>query len=262
MFFSSPAEACPTDRDHAPELVTLANFVSKASLLAEQATVHSVEPHTEEGRNYSFAAVPAAWNRNVLAEMDPKQGSQTSDEVHGSPPGWQTVSSQRLFLFHELDGFPVGSAEYLHDGRMKDKVVLMSRRSIRSSQKVHNWAQAVSSAEQAGASAVIVFNDLDAMEPFRMGLFGEKLPSIPAFMISGKDGASLGSLSRDSEVIIVRRALSAKHSWPWPWPPGPGQVGLDLCQLTLATSVATCRWTHRRHRPGAGTVLPCILTLS
>jgi len=222
--------ACPTDRDHAPELVTLANFVSKASLLAEQATVHSVEPHTEEGRNYSFAAVPAAWNRNVLAEMDPKQGSQTSDEVHGSPPGWQTVSSQRLFLFHELDGFPVGSAEYLHDGRMKDKVVLMSRRSIRSSQKVHNWAQAVSSAEQAGASAVIVFNDLDAMEPFRMGLFGEKLPSIPAFMISGKDGASLGSLSRDSEVIIVRSVLtSASSPSPPPWPLAGGRIA-DIAQ--------------------------------
>ena len=207
------AEACPTDREHAPELVTLANFELKASLLAEQATVHSLEPQTEEGRNYSFAAVPAAWNRNVLVEMDPKQGNQTSDEdVHGSPPGWQTVSSQRLLLFHELDGFPVGSAEYLHDGRMKGKVVLMSRRSIRSSQKVHNWAQAVSSAEQAGASAVIVFNDLDAMEPFRMGLFGEKLPSIPAFMISGKDGASLGTRSRDSEVIIVRQGAKTCDS--------------------------------------------------
>ena len=30
--------------------------------------------------------------------------------------------------------------------------------------EVHNWAQAVSSAEQAGASAVLVFNDLDVQE--------------------------------------------------------------------------------------------------
>jgi hypothetical protein len=29
---------------------------------------------------------------------------------------------------------------------------------------VHNWAQAVSSAEQAGASAVLVFNDLDVQD--------------------------------------------------------------------------------------------------
>ena len=30
--------------------------------------------------------------------------------------------------------------------------------------EVHNWAQAVSSAEQAGASAVLVFNDLDVQD--------------------------------------------------------------------------------------------------
>ena len=166
-------------------------------------------------KKFSCAAVPAAWNRNVLASVDPEKGGQeerpgqsatSSSEVTHAPgsPGWQTVSAQKLQLFHELDGFPVGSAEYLQDSRMKNKAVLMSRRSIRSSQKVHNWAQAVSSAEQAGASAVVVFNDLDAMEPFRMGLFGEKLPSIPAFMISGKDGSSLGAKSRDSEVLIVR----------------------------------------------------------
>ena len=29
---------------------------------------------------------------------------------------------------------------------------------------MHNWAQAVASAELAGAGAVVVFNDLDAME--------------------------------------------------------------------------------------------------
>ena len=69
--------------------------------------------------------------------------------------------------------------------------------------QVHNWAQAVSSAEQAGASAVVVFNDLDAMEPFRMGLFGEKLPNIPAFMVSGKDGLALCS-SKDCDLLIVR----------------------------------------------------------
>ncbi|CAE7265880.1 unnamed protein product [Symbiodinium necroappetens] len=226
--------ACPiVDSVHAPELVTLANFESKASLLAEQATLHSLEAETE-AREDSFAAVPAAWNRNVLAEnsaeaQETAKPSAGSD-VYGSPPGWQTVSAQRLRLFHELDGFPVGSAEYLQDSRMKDKAVLMSRRSIRTSQKVHNWAQAVSSAEQAGACAVIVFNDLDAMEPFRMGLFGEKLPSIPAFMISGKDGAILGTKSRDSEVLIVRSVLtSATSPSPPPWPLAGGRVA-DIAQ--------------------------------
>ena len=214
-------EACPiVDSVHAPELVTLANFESKASLLAEQATLHSLEAETEEteAREDSFAAVPAAWNRNVLAESSARDAQETAKpsagSVYGSPPGWQTVSAQRLLLFHELDGFPVGSAEYVQDSRMKDKAVLMSRRSIRTSHKVHNWAQAVSSAEQAGACAVIVFNDLDAMEPFRMGLFGEKLPSMPAFMISGKDGATLGTKSRDSEVLIVRpeSATNIQHA--------------------------------------------------
>lgn len=33
--------------------------------------------------------------------------------------------------------------------------------------QVHNWAQAVASAEAAGALAVVVFNDLDAMETAR-----------------------------------------------------------------------------------------------
>jgi len=64
----------------------------------------------------------------------------------------------------------------------------MSRRSIRQSAFVENWAQAVHAAETAGASAVVVFNDLDGMAPFRMGLFGERSPSIPAFMVSGTDG--------------------------------------------------------------------------
>ena len=79
--------------------------------------------------------------------------------------------------------------------------------------QVHNWAQAVSSAEQAGASAVVVFNDLDAMEPFRMGLFGEKLPNIPAFMVSGKDGLALCASKCD--LLIVRWDLGLRLEKLW-----------------------------------------------
>ena len=35
--------------------------------------------------------------------------------------------------------------------------------------QVHNWAQAVSSAEASGASAVVVFNDLDAQAAWMVG---------------------------------------------------------------------------------------------
>ena len=38
--------------------------------------------------------------------------------------------------------------------------------------QVHNWAQAVSSAEASGASAVVVFNDLDA-QAVMVGWFGQ-----------------------------------------------------------------------------------------
>ena len=38
------------------------------------------------------------------------------------------------------------------------------RRPVPSRRQVHNWAQAVSSAEQSGAKAVVVFNDLDLQE--------------------------------------------------------------------------------------------------
>ena len=79
---SCRAQACPTvDKAHAPELVTLANFESKASLLAEQATIHSAgDPgslESEADKKYSCAAVPAAWNRNVLAAIDPESPEET-----------------------------------------------------------------------------------------------------------------------------------------------------------------------------------------
>lgn len=52
---------------------------------------------------------------------------------------WQTVSSSRLPIFYE-ENAPVGSEDYIFDARKKGKVVLMSRRSIRSSNKAYKIA--------------------------------------------------------------------------------------------------------------------------
>merc|ERR1719343_844045 len=99
-------------------------------------------------------------------------------------------------LFCPLDNeAEIGSEEYVEDDRKRGCVVLMSRRSIRLSSRVQNWAQAVAAAEKAGAAAVVVINNLDVMEPFRMGLFGEPAPSIPAFMVAGPDGAALAAVA-------------------------------------------------------------------
>ncbi|CAJ1405802.1 unnamed protein product [Effrenium voratum] len=213
--------ACPNSRDGSstPDLVTLANFETKASLLAEHATVHAVASDSERTVRYTCSAVPAAWNRSMLSiDVDTGEAS--------TPEPWQTASAQRLKVFHD-DGCAVGSDEYVQDTRKQNKAVLMSRRSIRSSHKVHNWAQAVASAEEAGAGVVVVFNDLDALEPFRMGLFGEKLPNIPAFMVSGKDGQALCA-ARDCDILIVRSVLTSSSTTP-PWPLAGGRLA-DIAQ--------------------------------
>ncbi|CAL1138372.1 unnamed protein product [Cladocopium goreaui] len=214
--------ACPSLGDgSAPDLVTLANFESKANLLAENAAVHTLDATRPGETHFTCSAIPAAWNRNMINEPE-----------HPPPPAmdkdspWQTVSSCRLPIFFEENAL-VGADEYISDPRKKGRAVLMSRRSIRSSSKVHNWAQAVSSAEQAGASAVLVFNDLDVQEPFRMGLFGEKLPKIPAFMVSGKDGAALCA-AKDCDLLIVRSVLASSQATP-PWPLAGGRLA-DLAQ--------------------------------
>jgi len=212
--------ACPGG-DGSPDLVTLANFETKANLLAEQAVVHAVEADQRQAvKQYSCVAIPAAWNRNMLSAGNEETGKDDPD----SP--WQTVSSCRLPIFYE-DNALVGADEYISDQRKRGKAVLMSRRSIRSSSKVHNWAQAVSSAEASGASAVVVFNDLDAQEPFRMGLFGEKLPNIPAFMVSGKDGLALCA-AKDCHMLIVRSVLTSTEATP-PWPLAGGRMA-DIAQ--------------------------------
>lgn len=215
--------ACPNAGDASdPSLVTLANFETKASLLAEHATVHAVESSSRPfTKKYTCSSIPAAWNRNMLSSEEPEETSSSSSE---SP--WQTVSSCKLPIYYE-ENAPVGSDEYIVDPAKRGKAVLMSRRSIRSSTKVHNWAQAVASAEAAGALAVVVFNDLDAMEPFRMGLFGEKLPNIPAFMVSGKDGQALCA-AKDCDILIVRSVLASHASTP-PWPLAGGRMA-DIAQ--------------------------------
>eukprot|EP00930_Biecheleria_cincta_P072942 TRINITY_DN6028_c0_g1_i1.p1 TRINITY_DN6028_c0_g1~~TRINITY_DN6028_c0_g1_i1.p1 ORF type:complete len:1592 (+),score=369.97 TRINITY_DN6028_c0_g1_i1:22-4797(+) len=209
-------------------------------------------------------AVPAAWNRGAVGPLggsgaadssldgSSSTGSEgaaaaaaaavASSQVEASQQAessssWQAISSSRLRLFHEPEATSssVGSAAYIADPRKQQKAVLMSRRSIRLSPQVHNWAQAVAAAEKAGASAVIVYNDLDGMEPFRMGLFGEKPPSIPAFMVSGKDGAILSrSAVQGCHAMIVRSVPTSSSpraaAQPAPWPLSGGRLPADVAQ--------------------------------
>eukprot|EP00931_Biecheleriopsis_adriatica_P085209 TRINITY_DN5950_c0_g1_i1.p1 TRINITY_DN5950_c0_g1~~TRINITY_DN5950_c0_g1_i1.p1 ORF type:complete len:1569 (-),score=409.53 TRINITY_DN5950_c0_g1_i1:132-4838(-) len=254
-----------TDESGKPELVTLFNFESKASLLAEHAVVRVVFPEVlakvqvkckdddltnEQLKRLACFAVPAAWNLHASALASQTQDFQGSEAAAASAPAhWQAVSTQRFRLFHEREreNMAVGSEEYVGDKRKMGQVILMSRRSIRLSHRVHNWAQAVAAAEQAGASAVVVYNDLDGMEPFRMGLFGEKPPSIPAFMVSGRDGAALGlAAARDCDALIVRSvpltsfpssassssSSSSAQSLPRaaPWPLSGGRLLPDVAQ--------------------------------
>eukprot|EP00913_Durusdinium_trenchii_P016694 g15693.t1 len=196
--------ACPNAGDASdPSLVTLANFETKASLLAEHATVHAVESSSRPfTKKYTCSSIPAAWNRNMLSSEEPEETSSSSSE---SP--WQTVSSCKLPIYYE-ENAPVGSDEYI-----RGKAVLMSRRSIRSSTKVHNWAQAVASAEAAGALAVVVFNDLDAMETARA--WGRT------------DGQALCA-AKDCDILIVRSVLASHASTP-PWPLAGGRMA-DIAQ--------------------------------
>lgn len=218
--------ACPPDEaSDLPEMVTLWNFEEKARLLAEHASVRIVPPVASSADSSSSpqvpaslecVAVPAAWNRFAEASKD-----EVAD------------CARQLLLYHTPEaGSDVGSEEYLADEQKSGRVVLMSRRSIRQSQQVQNWAQAVAAAERAGAAAVVVFNNLDAMEPFRMGLFGEQAPTIPAFMVSGADGAALSIAARHCcDVLISRSAADARDGGaPPPWPLTGGRLPPDVAQ--------------------------------
>jgi len=209
----------PDSKDEAPELVTLLNFEEKAQLLAGHVSVWILPPEgATTGDGVSLVAVPAAWNRFTEAG-----GSESSS------------TRQPLFYTPE-DEVDIGTDEYVNDPSKRRRVVLMSRRSIRQSSRVQNWAQAVAAAEKAGATAVVVFNNLDAMEPFRMGLFGEQAPSIPAFMVSGSDGVGLAiAVSSGLNVEISRSAPDAllrqgAEALPPPWPLTGGRLPADVAQ--------------------------------
>lgn len=213
--------------DENPSLLTLTNFEEKAWLLSEHASVCILPFSGDEAdagskiagqkklqvkSSLECVAVPAAWNRFLETERAGFVVSRTSrgssgqdstgdDNGSGSAASASKTSkleseaaagALRLQLLCDV-AVPadIGSQEYQNDPLKRGKAVLMSRRSIRQSTRVQNWAQAVTAAEQAGAAAVIVFNNLDEMEPFRMGLFGEPAPGIPAYMVGGPDGASL-----------------------------------------------------------------------
>jgi len=222
----------PVIKDDAETLVTLANFEQTAPLLAEHAHVcivsRSSSPNTdaEHGADAPLApvdciAVPAAWNRFT----DSVLGNQDEDAV-------------RLALIHVAeDDVDIGTEEYVNDPRKRGQAVLISRRSIRQSTRVQNWAQAVSAAEEAGAAAVIVFNNLDGMEPFRMGLFGELAPSIPAFMVSGAHGSALTTAAASGCSVWIHRSLpnhqqgaQLSGTQPLPWPLTGGRFPADVAQ--------------------------------
>jgi len=217
--------ACPPDDKHEPpDLVTLYNFQEKAQLLAEHASVRIIpvgdndtDNKEKAGLSLSFEclAVPAAWNQFTDA-------------------GRQRISEEQLVLFPSQESEPdIGSDEYVQDVRKQRRLVLMSRQSIRQSSKVQNWAQAVSAAEKAGAAVVVVFNDLDAMEPFRMGLFGEQAPSIRAFMVSGVDGAALSAAAALGCNAVISRFSHEKtidEMLPPQWPLTRHRLPSDVAQ--------------------------------
>jgi len=84
----------------------------------------------------------------------------------------------------------------------------------------------VSAAERAGAAVVVVYNNLDALEPFRMGLFGEQMPSIPAFMVSGKEGETLTASAELGCDILITRSVPDSSAGP------NGEAPLPLWPLT------------------------------
>ncbi|CAE8643806.1 unnamed protein product [Polarella glacialis] len=126
--------ACPAARNSKgeigqPELVTLYNFESKAPLLAEHAVVRTApKDGNPGGRLVDCFAVPAAWNRGLIAPHG-SEGVAADQEVALSDE-WQATSTC-LPLFHEAESSPVGSEDYIQDGRKRNRAVLMSRKSIR-----------------------------------------------------------------------------------------------------------------------------------
>jgi len=163
---------------------------SRHRAIASTGSAASAEPAPSSPSSPSSSSVAS----RIGLSGDGADGSVVGGGVAGAAVGATaaTTSARRLRLFFDLEGSAdIGSEEYINDRRKVGRAVLMSRRSIRQSARVQNWAQAIVAAQEAGAAAVVVFNNLDAMEPFRMGLFGELAPSIPAFMVSGADGAAL-----------------------------------------------------------------------
>ncbi|CAK0893995.1 unnamed protein product [Prorocentrum cordatum] len=242
-FYHQLASELSTSRGGDPELVTLANFDTTARLLVERAAVQILPPGGTDAegadgpRVLECVAVPAAWNRLL---------------------GEQAVG--RLRLQHPPEEpEEIGSPAYLSDSRKRGAVVLLSRRSIRHSPHVQNWAQAVSAAAEAGAVAAVVFNNLDNTEPFRMGLFGESVPSIPAFMVGAADGAALGvAASLGCDVVVDGSGL--QHSGPTddagappPWPLIGGRLPVDIAQAWSLLEVLSA------HEPGVHGELEALL---
>jgi tetratricopeptide (TPR) repeat protein len=195
-------------------------------------------PHAAVSSSASldFTAVPAAWNRYTES-----QGHSRDNAI-----AWRGLSANGrcipLLLFHSMEeDADIGSEEYISDARKHGYILLMSRSSIRHSSRVQNWAQAVLAAETAGAIAVIVFNNLDGLEPFRMGLFGEPSPAIPAFMVSGVDGAALTVVASKGCRVTISRSLMTEATssihlddssvpLPPPWPLTGGRLPADVAQ--------------------------------
>eukprot|EP00929_Paragymnodinium_shiwhaense_P112532 TRINITY_DN8078_c0_g1_i9.p1 TRINITY_DN8078_c0_g1~~TRINITY_DN8078_c0_g1_i9.p1 ORF type:complete len:1522 (+),score=411.65 TRINITY_DN8078_c0_g1_i9:174-4739(+) len=241
--------------DGSPEIVTLLNFEEKTPLFMEHISIRTDQP-TENG-GADAAGVLAVWNRAVVREGQADMmaddavamaaaGATSAAGSSGSGGGSRSRTYLRLQIYTTpRAGSPgeevqVGSEAYVKDPAKQGTLVLMSRRAIRRSSHVSNWAQAVTAAQRAGAAAVVIYNDLDGAEPFRMGLFGERAPSIQAFMVSGVEGANL---VRAAEAGYTSITISTQEPTPQPGKSNAEEDAVPLWPSVLSGTDIAQAWS-------------------
>jgi len=158
-------------------MVVLGNFTEKASEVPTFGVLRLYRGGQGQDVDLSSGAppllevtvIPAVWNRRL------------NDAISACLVGGGDA--------HEL-----GCVDW-RAGKMGCIVILLRSRIQRSPSSL-DWASAAWFCADAGAVGVVVVNDVRDEEgpvyaPFRMGLFGAEVPPIPAYMVSGDDGAAI-----------------------------------------------------------------------